>query len=65
MWRNFRQHESAGIIRQIEQTGCIFIRHGARDDWRRNPKTGACQPVPRHNEIKDYLARYILKKLKA
>jgi len=32
-------------------------------DWYRNPKTGASQPVPRHREIKEFLAKHILKKL--
>ncbi len=51
------------LIRQLEQQGCTFIRHGGRHDWYQNPKTSACQPVPRHREIKDQLARHILRKL--
>ena len=51
------------LIRRIEKSGSIFIRHGGRHDWYRNPETGACQPVPRHREIKDHLARHILRKL--
>ncbi|MBN1674087.1 MAG: type II toxin-antitoxin system HicA family toxin [Kiritimatiellae bacterium] len=51
------------LIRQIEQMGCVLIRHGGRHDWYRHPETHACQPVPRHREIKDHLARHILKKL--
>ena len=31
--------------------------------WYQNPKTGACQPVPRHREINEYLAKHVLKKL--
>jgi len=52
------------LIRQIEQSGSVFIRHGGRHDWYQNPRTGACQPVPRHREIHEHLARHILKKLK-
>jgi DNA-directed RNA polymerase subunit H (RpoH/RPB5) len=33
-------------------------------DWRRNPQTGVAQPVPRHREINENLAKQILKKLK-
>ena len=51
------------LIRQIEKNGCVFIRHGGRHDWYQNPRTGVCQPVARHREIKDHLARHILKKL--
>jgi predicted RNA binding protein YcfA (HicA-like mRNA interferase family) len=40
------------LIRQIEQNGCVFIRPGGRHDWYQNPKTGACQTIPRHREIK-------------
>mgnify|MGYP001586767053 CR=1 FL=1 len=52
------------LIRQLEQDGSVFIRHGGRHDWYQNPKTGVCQPVPRHREIKDHLARHILRKMK-
>jgi predicted RNA binding protein YcfA (HicA-like mRNA interferase family) len=51
------------LIRQIEQNGCVLIRHGGRHDWYQNLGTGACQPVPRHREIKDHLAKHILRKL--
>ena len=52
------------LIRQIEEQGGLFIRAGGRHDWYQNPRTGACQPIPRHREIKEHLARHILKKLK-
>ena len=51
------------LIRTLEQRGCVLLRHGGRHDWYQNPRTKACQPVPRHREIKDDLARHILKKL--
>ncbi|MGE0130504.1 MAG: type II toxin-antitoxin system HicA family toxin [Blastocatellales bacterium] len=51
------------LIRQLEMMGCILIRHGAKHDWYQNPRTKVSQPVPRHNEIKDHLARHILKML--
>ncbi|MBP9021452.1 MAG: type II toxin-antitoxin system HicA family toxin [Syntrophobacterales bacterium] len=44
--------------------GCVFIRHGGRHDWYQNPETKISQPVPRHSEIKDSLAKHILKMLK-
>jgi mRNA interferase HicA len=52
------------LIRQIEQQGCVLIRHGGKHDWYQNPKTGECQPVPRHNEIRESLARHIVRKLR-
>jgi len=51
------------LIRSLEQHGCVLIRHGRRHDWYRNPSTGVSQPVPRHQEINEYLARHILKKM--
>jgi len=52
------------LIRAIDKIGCVFIRHGGRHDWYQNPETKISQPVPRHNEIKDSLAKHILKMLK-
>ncbi|MBI3752881.1 MAG: type II toxin-antitoxin system HicA family toxin [Deltaproteobacteria bacterium] len=43
---------------------CIFIRHGGRHGWYQNPKTKVAQPVPRHNEVNDNLAKHIMKMLK-
>ena len=51
------------LIRSLEQAGCVLIRHGGSHDWYRNAKTGVAQPVPRHQEIKEFVARHILKKL--
>jgi predicted RNA binding protein YcfA (HicA-like mRNA interferase family) len=52
------------LIRELEKAGCVFIRHGGRHDWYQNLQTGVCQPIPRHREIKEHLARHIIKKLK-
>ncbi|MGA2275368.1 MAG: addiction module toxin, HicA family [Bryobacteraceae bacterium] len=50
-------------MRPIPPSDAPLIRHSARHDWYRNPKTGVAQPVPRHREIKEFLAAHILKKL--
>ena len=52
------------LIRDIEKDGCLLLRHGVRHDWYQNPKTGVCQPIPRHREIKQPLAHHVLKELK-
>ena len=52
------------LVRQLEEMGCIFIRHGRRHDWYQNPRTKVAHPVPRHNEINDNLAKHIIKMLK-
>jgi mRNA interferase HicA len=51
------------LIQKIEEAGCVFIRHGGKHDWYQNPGTKVSQPVPRHREIKEHLARHILKML--
>ncbi len=51
------------LIKKIEKTGCMFIRHGGKHDWYQNPITKACQPIPRHREINEILAKNIIKKL--
>ncbi|MDQ7032152.1 MAG: type II toxin-antitoxin system HicA family toxin [Desulfonauticus sp.] len=52
------------LIRKLEDMGCILIRHGGKHDWYHNPTTKMSQPVPRHKEINEYLAKHIIKMLK-
>jgi predicted RNA binding protein YcfA (HicA-like mRNA interferase family) len=51
------------LIKKIEELGCVLSRHGGRHDWYTNPTTRRSQPVPRHNEIHDGLAKSIIRKL--
>ena len=51
------------LTQQLTRMGCVFIRHGGKHDWYQNPRTRMTQPVPRHREINEFLARSILKKL--
>lgn len=51
------------LIKKIEQIGCILIRHGGKHDWYQNPSTRISQPIPRHKEISDSLAKHIVKML--
>ncbi len=51
------------FIRSIIEGGCIFYKHGARHDLYINPITGKKQPIPRHNEIDNKLAKHIRKML--
>lgn len=53
------------LIRKIEGSGAKLIRHGGKHDWYQNPTTKIAQPVPRHSEIKEHLARHILRMLSA
>ncbi len=51
------------LIRKLGGMGCLLIRHGGNHDWYQNPETRMFQPVPRHKEIDENLARHIIKKL--
>jgi mRNA interferase HicA len=51
------------LIRELRAAGCILLRQGARHDVYINPATGQRQPVPRHMEIDDALAKHIKKYL--
>jgi mRNA interferase HicA len=51
------------LIKKLEDLGCIFIRHGGKHDWYQNPNTKISQPVPRHREIQEQLAKHIIKML--
>jgi len=47
------------LVRQLEAGGCVLHRHGAKHDIYLNPANGLKQPVPRHVEIDNRLARHI------
>ena len=51
------------LIEKLEEMGCVLIRHGGKHDWYQNPNTKISQPVPRHREINEKLAKHILKML--
>lgn len=52
------------LIIKLEKMGCVLIRHGTKHDWYMNPNTKISQPIPRHIEINEYLAKNIIKMLK-
>lgn len=50
------------LERQLKKAGWWFLRHGGRHDvWTDGENE---EPVPRHNEINEILAKHILKKAK-
>lgn len=51
------------LLKQLTAEGCVLLRHGPRHDIYLNPKNGAKQPVPRHSETDESLARHIKKYL--
>jgi mRNA interferase HicA len=51
------------LIKKLSSAGCVLIRHGARHDLYQNSNSGKKQPVPRHDDIDESLAKHILKEL--
>jgi len=51
------------FVRQLKKDGCVLLRSGARHDIYIDPSTGKKQPVPRHIEIDNNLAKHIRKYL--
>ena len=50
---------------KLEKSGCLLLRHGSGHDIDHTPLSGRSQPVPRHREINEILARKILRDLAA
>ncbi len=51
------------LIAELERMGCVLLRNGAKHDIYHNPKTGTSEPVPRHREINELLAKKIIRSL--
>jgi predicted RNA binding protein YcfA (HicA-like mRNA interferase family) len=51
------------LIKKLTILGCVLERHGSNHDLYKNPATGKMQPIPRHNEIDEALAKHILKEM--
>ena len=51
------------LIKTVTAGGAVFVRHGGKHDWYKNVQTGVQQPIPRHNDINEMLAKSIIKKL--
>ena len=51
------------LIKTLNNADCVLVRHGSRHDLYKNPTTGKKQPIPRHNEIDENLAKHIIKEL--
>ena len=53
------------LERRLRISGCYLKREGTSHSLWINPKNGATEAVPRHAEIKEALAKKILKNLNA
>ncbi len=53
------------LEKRLRQAGCYLKREGASHSLWITPKNGTIEAVPRHNEIKEALAKKILRSLGA
>ncbi|WP_035239241.1 type II toxin-antitoxin system HicA family toxin [Desulfobacter vibrioformis] len=53
------------LEKKLRIAGCYLKREGASHSLWINPKNGVIETIPRHNEIKEALAKKILKNLNA
>jgi hypothetical protein len=51
------------LLQKLKSQGAVFVRHGARHDVYSQPLTNKEAAIPRHDEINEYTAKAILKKL--
>ena len=51
------------LVRRLEEFGCVLLRHGGKHDIYHNPQTGSSEPVPRHREVNEFLAKRIIRRL--
>jgi len=53
------------LEKKLRISGCYLKREGSSHSLWTNPRTGVVEAVPRHTEVKEPLARKILKSLSA
>jgi hypothetical protein len=53
------------LERKLRIAGCYLKREGAAHSLWINPKNGSIEAIPRHTDIKEPLAKKILKNLSA
>ena len=51
------------LLQKLNKQGAVLLRHGAKHDVYVQPKTSKEATVPRHDDINEYTAKAILKKL--
>ena len=51
------------LLQILNKMGVVFVRHGKKHDVYKQPATKTETTVPRHDEIKEYTAKSIIKTL--
>lgn len=55
--------KKSAFLRYLRSQGCHLLREGGKHSWWVNPDLNRRSAIPRHNEIKDILAKKICKDL--
>lgn len=51
------------LLKILNQMGVLFVRHGNKHDVYKQPATNIETTIPRHNEVKEFTAKSIIKTL--
>jgi predicted RNA binding protein YcfA (HicA-like mRNA interferase family) len=51
------------LLQILNQMGAVFVRHGKKHDVYKQPATKTETAIPRHDEIKEFTAKSIIKTL--
>jgi predicted RNA binding protein YcfA (HicA-like mRNA interferase family) len=51
------------LLQTLSQMGAVFVRHGKKHDVYKQPATQIETTIPRHDEIKEFTAKSIIKTL--
>jgi len=51
------------LLQTLNRMGAVFVRHGKKHDVYRQPATNIETTIPRHDDIKEFTAKSIIKTL--
>jgi predicted RNA binding protein YcfA (HicA-like mRNA interferase family) len=53
----------AQLLQMLNKMGAVFVRHGKKHDVYKQPATNIETTIPRHDEVKEFTAKSIIKTL--
>ena len=51
------------LLQMLNKMGVVFVRHGKKHDVYKQPATNIETTIPRHDEVKEFTAKSIIKTL--
>jgi len=51
------------LLQILNKMGVVFVRHGKKHDVYKQPATNIETTIPRHDEVKEFTAKSIIKTL--